>query len=67
MIAPGQPVHAADLVYAGSFEDRYNSPGPPVMRADAAGLPALADRRGRSTVLLDGAGAPKATAPSSTA
>lgn len=47
---------AADLVYAGSFEDRYNDPGQPVMRADAAGLPRLliaAD----SSILLDGQGA----------
>ncbi|SDA79468.1 MULTISPECIES: S9 family peptidase [unclassified Janthinobacterium] len=55
-ISPDQPSTPADLVYAGSFEDRYNDPGQPVMRADAAGLPRLliaAD----SSILLDGQGA----------
>ena len=47
---------AADLVYAGSFEDRYNDPGQPVMRADAAGLPRLLIGPDNS-ILLDGQGA----------
>ena len=46
----------ADLIYEGSFEDRYNDPGQPVMRADAAGLPRLLIGQDNS-ILLDGAGA----------
>lgn len=56
MIAPGHLSTPPELIYAGSYEDRYNSPGSPVMRADANGFPRLligAD----TTVLLDGAGA----------
>ncbi|WP_317202006.1 alpha/beta hydrolase family protein [Janthinobacterium sp.] len=55
-IAPDAPATPAELLYAGSSEDRYNDPGAPVMRADAAGLPRLmidAD----NAILLDGAGA----------
>lgn len=55
-IAPDQPDTAPELIYQGSAEDRYNNPGSPVMRADAAGLPRLlisAD----NAILLDGAGA----------
>ncbi|KQW87880.1 aminoacyl peptidase [Massilia sp. Root418] len=55
-IAPDQPDAAPELIYAGSAEDRYNAPGSPVMRADAAGLPRLlisAD----NAILLDGPGA----------
>jgi dipeptidyl aminopeptidase/acylaminoacyl peptidase len=61
-IQPDQPSAAAgtpgDLVYAGSFEDRYNDPGQPVMRADAAGLPRLLIAADGS-ILLDGQGASK--------
>jgi len=57
-IAPDQPSTPADLVYAGSFEDRYNDPGTPVMRADAAGLPRLLIAADGS-ILLDGQGASK--------
>ncbi|NBV17103.1 MAG: S9 family peptidase [Janthinobacterium sp.] len=57
-IAPDQPATPADLVYAGSFEDRYNDPGQPVMRADAAGLPRLLIAADGS-ILLDGQGASK--------
>ncbi|MGK5063120.1 alpha/beta hydrolase family protein [Janthinobacterium sp. LB3P112] len=57
-IAPDQPATPADLVYAGSFEDRYNDPGQPVMRADAAGLPRLLIALDNS-ILLDGQGASK--------
>ncbi|MEG1116835.1 MAG: prolyl oligopeptidase family serine peptidase, partial [Janthinobacterium sp.] len=57
-IAPDQPSTPADLVYAGSFEDRYNDPGQPVMRADAAGLPRLLIAADGS-ILLDGQGASK--------
>ena len=57
-IAPDQPATPADLVYAGSFEDRYNDPGTPVMRADAAGLPRLLIAADGS-ILLDGQGASK--------
>jgi dipeptidyl aminopeptidase/acylaminoacyl peptidase len=56
--APDQPSTPADLVYAGSFEDRYNDPGQPVMRADAAGLPRLLIAADGS-ILLDGQGASK--------
>ena len=55
-IAPDQPGAAPELIYQGSAEDRYNAPGSPVMRADAAGLPRLlisAD----NAILLDGPGA----------
>ncbi|MEF2269470.1 prolyl oligopeptidase family serine peptidase [Janthinobacterium sp. LS2A] len=45
-------------MYAGSFEDRYNDPGQPVMRADAAGLPRLLIAFDNS-ILLDGQGASK--------
>ncbi|MDN2710953.1 prolyl oligopeptidase family serine peptidase [Janthinobacterium sp. SUN118] len=59
-INPDQPSATAgtpgDLVYAGSFEDRYNDPGQPVMRADAAGLPRLLISVDNA-ILLDGAGA----------
>jgi len=61
-IQPDQPSAVAgtpgDLVYAGSFEDRYNDPGQPVMRADAAGLPRLLIAADGS-ILLDGRGASK--------
>ncbi|PKB23406.1 glutamyl peptidase [Janthinobacterium sp. 64] len=57
-ISPDQPSAPADLVYAGSFEDRYNDPGQPVMRADAAGLPRLLIAADGS-ILLDGQGASK--------
>jgi dipeptidyl aminopeptidase/acylaminoacyl peptidase len=57
-ISPDQPSVPADLVYAGSFEDRYNNPGQPVMRADAAGLPRLLIAADGS-ILLDGQGASK--------
>lgn len=55
-VYPDAPAKAAELVSSRSFEDRYNDPGSPVMRADAAGLPRLligAD----NTILLDGQGA----------
>ena len=55
-IAPDAPDDAAQLVYAGSFEDRYASPGSPVVRADAHGFPRLLIGDG-DTILLDGAGA----------
>jgi len=55
-IAPDQPELARELIYEGSFEDRYSSPGSPVMRADANGFPRLLIGPG-STILLDGAGA----------
>lgn len=54
-----QPDHAdvaAQLVYAGSYEDRYNSPGSPVLRADARGFARLLIGENNS-ILLDGAGA----------
>ncbi|WP_258000872.1 alpha/beta hydrolase family protein [Janthinobacterium sp. ROICE36] len=61
-IQPDQPSAVAgkpgDLVYAGSLEDRYNDPGQPVMRADAAGLPRLLIAVDGS-ILLDGQGASK--------
>ena len=61
-IKPDQPSAEAgapgDLVYSGSFEDRYNDPGQPVMRADAAGLPRILIAADGS-ILLDGAGASK--------
>ncbi|MFA9217767.1 MAG: prolyl oligopeptidase family serine peptidase [Sphingomonadaceae bacterium] len=56
MIAPDHPARLAELIHSGSYEDRYNSPGAPVQRADASGFPRLligAD----SSILLDGAGA----------
>jgi dipeptidyl aminopeptidase/acylaminoacyl peptidase len=55
-IAPDQPATAPDLVFAYSFEDRYNNPGRPVTQPDGAGLPRLLI--GPDTaILLDGAGA----------
>jgi dipeptidyl aminopeptidase/acylaminoacyl peptidase len=45
-----------ELIHAGSYEDRYNSPGSPVLRADVNGFPRLLIGPG-TTVLLDGAGA----------
>jgi dipeptidyl aminopeptidase/acylaminoacyl peptidase len=56
MIAPGHLSTPPELIYAGSYEDRYSSPGSPVMRADANGFPRLLIGPG-TTVLLDGAGA----------
>ncbi|CDG85386.1 prolyl oligopeptidase family protein [Janthinobacterium agaricidamnosum NBRC 102515 = DSM 9628] len=55
-IAPDQPGKEAELVYAGSSEDRYNDPGKPVMQPDSAGLPRLLIGPG-DTILLDGSGA----------
>jgi len=55
-IAPDAPEREAELIYAGSSEDRYQDPGSPVMRSDAAGFPRLLIGPG-STILLDGAGA----------
>ncbi|RFP10041.1 MULTISPECIES: S9 family peptidase [unclassified Duganella] len=56
MIEPEHLSTPPELIYAGSYEDRYNSPGSPVMRADASGFPRLLIGPG-TTVLLDGAGA----------
>ncbi len=56
MIEPEHLSSPPELIYAGSYEDRYNSPGSPVMRADASGFPRLLIGPG-TTVLLDGAGA----------
>ncbi|NGZ82850.1 alpha/beta hydrolase family protein [Duganella aceris] len=56
MIAPGHLSTPPELIYAGSYEDRYSSPGSPVMRADATGFPRLLIGPG-TTILLDGAGA----------
>src|SRR5471032_698370 len=56
LIAPDHPAATPDLIYAGSYEDRYNSPGSPVMRADSNGFPRLLIGPGPS-ILLDGAGA----------
>jgi dipeptidyl aminopeptidase/acylaminoacyl peptidase len=56
MIAPGHLSTPPELIYAGSYEDRYSSPGSPVMRADVNGFPRLLIGPG-TTVLLDGAGA----------
>lgn len=55
-IAPDDPAFAPDLIYAGSYEDRYNSPGSPVMRAGPDGYPRLLIGPD-ATILLDGAGA----------
>lgn len=55
-VAPDAPERAPELVWSGSFEDRYNNPGTPVMRPDAAGLPRLL-LGPDNTILLDGAGA----------
>ncbi|NRR33484.1 S9 family peptidase [Oxalobacteraceae bacterium] len=55
-IAPDKPERAAQLVYSGSYEDRYSSPGSPVMRVDSTGYPRLLIGPGDS-ILLDGAGA----------
>lgn len=56
MIAPGHLSTPPELIHAGSYEDRYNSPGSPVMRADASGFPRLLIGP-NTTILLDGAGA----------
>ncbi|MYM28700.1 prolyl oligopeptidase family serine peptidase [Duganella sp. CY15W] len=56
MIAPGHLSRPPELIHAGSYEDRYNSPGSPVLRADLNGFPRLLIGPG-TTVLLDGAGA----------
>ena len=55
-IAPDHPEVEAEPIYAGSFEDRYSSPGSPVMRADSTGFPRLVIGPDM-TILLDGAGA----------
>jgi dipeptidyl aminopeptidase/acylaminoacyl peptidase len=55
-IAPDHPSKAPDLIYSGSSEDRYNSPGAPVVQADGAGLPRLL-LSSQLDILLDGAGA----------
>ena len=55
-IAPDDASAPLELMYAGSSEDRYNSPGSPVMQADSAGLPRLLIGQDDS-ILLDGAGA----------
>ena len=56
MIAPGHLSTPPELIHSGSYEDRYNSPGSPVMRADASGFPRLLIGP-NTTILLDGAGA----------
>ena len=56
MIAPGHLSTPPELIHAGSYEDRYNSPGSPVMRADGTGFPRLLIGP-NTTILLDGAGA----------
>jgi len=56
MIAPDHPHMAPELIHTGSYEDRYNSPGSPVMKADASGFPRLLIGPD-TTILLDGAGA----------
>jgi dipeptidyl aminopeptidase/acylaminoacyl peptidase len=56
MIAAAHLSSPPELIYAGSYEDRYSSPGSPVMRADVNGFPRLLIGPG-TTVLLDGAGA----------
>ncbi|MRW87656.1 prolyl oligopeptidase family serine peptidase [Pseudoduganella sp. FT26W] len=56
MIEPGHLSTPPELIHAGSYEDRYNSPGSPVMRADVNGFPRLLIGPG-TTVLMDGAGA----------
>jgi len=56
MIAPSHLSTPPELIHSGSYEDRYNSPGSPVMRADASGFPRLQIGPG-TTILLDGAGA----------
>ena len=62
-IAPDDATRAPELIHDISSEDRYNNPGEPVTRADAAGfqrLIILADE----SVLLDGEGAsPEGTRP----
>ncbi len=55
-IAPDHPERPAELIHAGSYEDRYSSPGAPVLRADSAGFPRLLIGPDDS-ILLDGAGA----------
>ncbi len=55
-IAPDRPQAPAELLFAGSSEDRYNDPGAPVTRADGAGLQRLLIGPDQ-TILLDGAGA----------
>jgi dipeptidyl aminopeptidase/acylaminoacyl peptidase len=56
MIAPGHLSTPPELIHSGSYEDRYNSPGSPVMRADGTGFPRLLIGP-NTTILLDGAGA----------
>lgn len=56
MLQPGHLSVPPELIYAGSYEDRYSSPGSPVMRADVNGFPRLLIGPG-TTLLLDGAGA----------
>jgi dipeptidyl aminopeptidase/acylaminoacyl peptidase len=56
MIEPAHLSTPPELIHSGSYEDRYSSPGSPVMRADANGFPRLLLGPG-TTVLLDGAGA----------
>ncbi|MRX10916.1 prolyl oligopeptidase family serine peptidase [Pseudoduganella sp. FT25W] len=56
MIEPGHLSTPPELIHTGSYEDRYNSPGSPVMRADVNGFPRLLIGPG-TTVLMDGAGA----------
>jgi len=55
-LQPDHPAVAPQPVYAGSYEDRYNSPGAPVLRADANGFARLLIGADNS-ILLDGAGA----------
>jgi dipeptidyl aminopeptidase/acylaminoacyl peptidase len=56
MIEPAHLSTPPELIHSGSYEDRYSSPGSPVMRADVNGFPRLLLGPG-TTVLLDGAGA----------
>jgi dipeptidyl aminopeptidase/acylaminoacyl peptidase len=55
-IAPDDAAAAPQLLFAYSYEDRYNSPGAPVTRADGAGRQRLLIGAG-DTILLNGQGA----------
>ena len=57
MVRPSRPGSAPELLWEGSYEDRYNDPGSPMMKDNAAGLSVLLTADGGRTVFLRGQGA----------
>jgi dipeptidyl aminopeptidase/acylaminoacyl peptidase len=57
IVRPSQPGAAPELLWEGSSEDRYNNPGSPMMKDNAAGMSVLLTADGGRTLFLRGQGA----------